>query len=324
MASETQGNIEARAIEWHVRLRDGDDATWEAFADWLAEDPRHADAYDLIEQADLAIEPLLPDLTFLEAANDSDEADLSDAPPVHRSRRWMLGGGALAASLAAALLIAPQLQSSRYDVATGPGEHRLVTLDATTQVALNGSTRMTFDHKDPRFASLASGEALFRVHHDSARPFTLELGDNRVEDVGTVFNVVRDASVVRVAVAEGKIVYNPKRDPVPLVAGQALVDQTGSGTVQVSRTSVDAVGAWQKGRLVYAGEPLSQVAADLGRALGVHITVVPAIADRPFSGAIALDGTGPAQLRRLMEAFGVTLEPGPDGWTMKPGDGARR
>src|SRR5688572_19027825 len=129
MAPDTQDNIQARAIEWHIRLRDGGDAVWEAFAEWFAEDPRHAEAYEMIENTDLAIEPLLPRVVFREAANDS-EAPV--ASPVRRTRRWFLGGGALAASLVAALVLVPQLSSSRYDIATGPGERRTVTLDPAT------------------------------------------------------------------------------------------------------------------------------------------------------------------------------------------------
>jgi transmembrane sensor len=56
---------------------------------------------------------------------------------------------------------------------TGPGERRIVALDPGTQLVLNGSTSLTFDRGDARFSSLAPGEALFRVRHDSAHPFTL-------------------------------------------------------------------------------------------------------------------------------------------------------
>lgn len=321
MAPEAQDSVRARATQWHIRLRDGDGAAWDAFADWLAEDPRHAEVYDEVERTDLAIEPLLPDVTFREAANDTDGPLEAPARP---ARRWVLVGGALAASVAAAIALAPQLASGRYEVVTRAGERHIVTLDPATQVILNGSTRMTFDRKDPRFASLAEGEALFRVRHDNANPFRLQVGDNLVEDAGTVFNVVHDDGEVRVAVAEGRVVYNPKGNAIALDAGQALVDRSGSDTVRVAHVPIDAVGSWQQGRLVYSKAPLSRVAADLGRALGVRITVAPAIADRLFSGAIALDDSGPEQLDRLKLALNVALETGPDGWTMKPIDGAGR
>ena len=321
MALERQDSIEADAIQWHIRLRDGGDAVWEAFAEWLAEDPRHPHAYDTVEQADLAIEPLLDHVIFREAANDSDG---EPEAPARMTRRWAVLGGALAASLAAALVLVPQLTSSRYEIATPPGGRQVVTLDPTTQVVLNGSTRMTFDHDDPRFAALAQGEALFRVRHDPAKPFTLELGQNQVVDLGTVFNVVREGQHLRVAVAEGKVVYNPHRDAISLDAGQTLVAEEGSSTVQVAPIATGAVGSWEKGRLVYTQAPMSRVAADLARTLGVRIIVAPSLADRPFSGSITLDGKGPEQFRRLELALNVAMESGTDGWTMRRADGARR
>lgn len=321
MDPETENSLQTRAIEWHIRLRDGDDATWDAFADWLAQDPHHRKAYEAIEQTDLAIEPLLPEVVFPETA---DDAYKSRDTPVSQSRWWWLAGGALAASVAAVVALLALPSSSRYEVTTRPGQHQTVALDANTQVVLNGATRVTFDRRNPRFASLASGEALFRVHHDDTNPFMLEIGNNRIQDVGTVFNIVRDQSELRLTVAEGKVIYSTRAQAVPLAAGQALLGRSDSGTVRVTTIPIASVGAWQSGRLVYSGEPLSQVAADLGRSLGVHIVVSPALEARPFSGAIVLDGPGSEQLERLKMALNVDLEVGPTGWTIKPLDDGRR
>jgi transmembrane sensor len=323
MDSEAENGIRTAAIEWHIRLRDGDDGTWEAFADWLAADTRHAHAYDEIEQTDLAIEPLLPKVTFRpDVANDV-------GMPVGRPRfhpvRWGVAGGILAASIVAAIAVGPLLASSRYEVVTGPGQHQVVTLDGTAEVTLNGSTHMIFDHKDPRFAALATGEALFRIRHDAARPFRLTVGDKRVEDVGTVFDVVSDATEIRVAVAEGGVVYRREgKAAISLDAGQALVDRTRSGAVRMTQAQIASVGAWQNGRLIYSGEPLSQVGGDLARSLGIRIAVSSSVADRPFSGTIVLDSADPEQLRRLAPALDVTLESGPDGWMMLPAGRAER
>lgn len=319
MPAESPDSIEARAIEWHIRLRDGDDAIWEGFAEWLAEDARHVAAYDAIEQADLAIEPLLPHVVIREVANDAEE---QPDPPARRGWRWGVAGGGLAASIAAAFLLLPQAESSRYEVATRPGERQVVRLDPATQVTLNGATRMTFDRNDPRFASLARGEALFQVRHDGTRPFRLEVGDNLVEDAGTVFNVVHETGEVRVAVAEGRVVYNPGQSAVSLDAGQALVDREAAGGVEVTRVPAERVGSWKTGSLVYSAAPLSRVAADLSRAMDVRIMVASGMADRPFSGTIMLDGSGPEQLRRLQLALNVRLEKEAGGWIMKPAGSA--
>lgn len=320
MSREAEDHIRARAIEWHIRLRDGDDATWEAFGEWLAEDARHARAYDAVEAADQAIDPLLPHVVIREAANDQGEPA---QPPARRRWRIGLAGGTIAASVAVAVLLFSSPAPSRYDVVTAPGERRVVALDAATEVTLNGATRMTFDRNDPRFASLASGEALFRVRHDVRNPFRLEVGSNVVEDAGTVFNVVHEQGEVRVAVAEGKVVYNPGAGAVSLDAGQSLVDRGGTTRVKVADVSIAAVGSWKTGSLVYAAAPLSRVADELSRALGVRVAVAPSIADRPFSGTITLDGSGAGQLRRLSPALDVAVEEGADGWIMRPtGSGA--
>jgi transmembrane sensor len=309
---EAQRDLEAEAVEWHVRLRHGDGATWADFADWLAEDPRHAAAYEAIERMDLALDPLLSALA------DEEEAGARSVPPALRATRRAVVGGALAASIVAVAAFLLWSGSGRYEVATRSGEHRVVHLAVGTEVTLNGASRMVFDRRNPRFAVLSAGEAYVRVVHDPAKPFTLEIAGRRVQDVGTRFDVVRDGGEVRVAVAEGEVVYEPERNAVSVRAGQILIQPASGGPPHVDATSADAVGGWREGRLVYAGEPLSQVAADLSRTLGVRITVAPTIENRPFYGTIMLDRTGPELLRRLAPALDVAVVPGPDGWTMKP------
>jgi transmembrane sensor len=322
MQPESHDNVHARAIEWHIRLREGDDATWEAFAEWLAEDERHAAAYDLVEQDDLALEPLLPQVIFREAANDP--LELPSTPSPQRKWHWALAGSGVAASVAAALWMMPLGNNATYEVATRPGEVRVVTLDRATEITLNGSTRMTFDRKNPRFASLEGGEAFFRVRHDAANPFRLMVGHDVVEDAGTQFNVVHAIGEVRVAVGEGKVIYNPSGAAIPLEAGQSLVDRADADVVRVGAVQADAVGGWRNRSLIYTAAPLSEVATDLGRALGVRIVAAPEIGARPFSGTIMLDGSGAEQLGRLGRVLDLRIERGPDGWVMKPTGSAVR
>lgn len=327
MDIDAQDHIRAQALEWHIRLRDGDDAAWDAFADWMAEDPSHADAYAMVEDTDLAIEPLLAQAHWREVANDDagteDEHEASIANRGWR-KHWAWGGGALAASLAAMLVFGPGLMSSRYLVETGPGETRTIALDDHSKVILNGSTRLELDRKDSRYAALEDGEALFEVEHDARRPFTLTVGTARIQDVGTVFNVAQVKGATRVAVAEGEVLYGRSGHRTPLRAGQALVDEPEAGGIIVGTAPASAVGGWRSGRFQYAGEPLSRVAADIGRSLGVAIIVDPAIADRPFYGALTLQGTGTDQLQAVAPALDTTLVRSGNSWRLAPMTGAPR
>jgi len=324
MTAEPSDPTEASAVLWHIRLRDGDDVTWDQFIAWLAEDPRHRIAYDRIEALDQALDPVLPDVMWREAANDTADDGRGHAL-VRGARRggWALAGGLLVASLVAAVLLGPSLASSRYEVVTGPGDQRQIALDATTTIILNGSTRITLDRKDTRFAALTSGEALFKVHHDPVHPFTLALGDRRVEDIGTLFDVVRDTGGIRVAVAEGKVAYRTDGSGagpqgVPVAAGQALSDPADNDTIRITPAPAGSVGGWRAGRLVFAGTALADVARDIGRSLGVRMTVAPAISRRPISGVITLAGRDGGQAQRLAAVLDITIVTGPDGWIMQP------
>ncbi|WP_207081131.1 FecR domain-containing protein [Novosphingobium sp. KA1] len=308
--------IDREAIDWHVRLRHGGDEVWEAFAEWLAADPRNQAAYDEIAEIDFDLDDLLPQVSFIESANDDDGE--GEAVPFKKRRFWA-PAGLVAASLAAVLTYT-QFSTDRYEIITRPGEMRQVAIAPGSSVTLNGGTKLILDRKDSRFASLEGGEALFRVKHDAARPFTLRVGDNQVQDVGTVFNVVHSNGAVRVAVGEGEVLYNPRAEAVKLMAGEALVDGGSGGMVEVKMTDPQAVGAWERGQLIYSAAPLSQVAADLSRKLGVFVTVEGALANRQFSGTLSLDGSGAKQLPRIAVALGVGLEERQGGWIMKPGD----
>lgn len=300
-------SIETAAIAWHLRLANGDAATWEAFVAWLEADAGHAAAYDAVALADAALAELPAAAPALGVVT----------PIARQTSRWRpVRWTAIAASIAVAVIV-PRGGSNRYEIVTRPGEPRIVALDSATRVALNGNTRMIFDRHDARFSRLESGEALFEVRHDPQRRFVVEVGDDRIEDLGTTFNVTRDGGEVRVAVASGSIVYNPAAEAVRLRAGQALVDSVGDTHVRVAIVDARAVGGWQRGQLRYDAEPLGRVAADLARAVGVPIGVTPELASRPFSGTLIVDRSGPAQLARLAPVLQVQARATRQGWTFE-------
>jgi transmembrane sensor len=315
--TETASDLTRSALAWHLRLRDGNDADWAAFADWLAQHPDHASAYDQVEAMDLALAPALGAVHFPEAPAKAGPQAAND-DPAPRSRWPWLAGGAIAAALALALFMG-QHRDSLYQITTGPGETRVVHLDPDTQVTLNGQTRMTFDHADARFARLEDGEALFAVRHDPARPFTLDLPGARVVDVGTVFDVVSLPARTRVAVAQGAVDYRPDGQSIALHAGQQA--QLEGGSIRVSTVDPQTVNGWRQRRLTYQGSPLEQVAQDLGRVLGATIRVDAAIARQPVFGTIDLRGMTVAQIPRLASALDVRVVRHGKEWVLKPAHG---
>jgi len=111
-----------------------------------------------------------------------------------------------------------------------------------------------------------------------------------------------------VSVAQGRVsVSSPNLTaPVVLTQGRGLLYDGSAGTAVIAPVAVAAVGEWRAGRLTYAGAPLALVAADVARYAGTTVTVDPSLAERKFSGSLAL-GDGEAAVRDLSQLMALDL-----------------
>ena len=324
MSSDPAPTIRAEAIAWHLRLRDERAQDWDEFANWLARDPRHSPAYDAVALDDAALNQALVGWSQSTVARTNDNQPVTDRSIV--SRRWLVGGLGAVAAAAALVFITPlsSPQADFYEVATAAGEQRVVMLAGKDRVALNGNTKIRLDRKNSRFASLLSGEAAFAIVHDPTAPFELILGDARVVDVGTAFNVVRTPAGHRVEVSEGSILYNPSAEHIALAAGQTLTSKTEDRRIIISRKPVSEVGGWQRGRLSYRSATLAEVAADLSRNIGTPISVQLAIANRSFTGTIEIDRDENRMFARLGPLLDVEARRDARRWTLGQTEKAAR
>lgn len=303
----TAPGIDAEALDWALRMADPVRADWDAFTDWLEADPGHAERYDRMAATLLDAEEAL-------AAHPELLADPQPIAPRRGALRWV--GGAVAAALVGAIgLQAWQDRPQPYAVETAAGETRVLALSDGSAITLAGASRIALDRADPRRASLERGEALFRVKHDDRHPFAVQAGGVALVDLGTVFDVRLGQRQTRVAVAEGAVMVDPKGAAMRLDAGQAVVVEQD----RLVRASVEPedVGGWRDGRLAFDGAPLREVAEDLSRFLQRPVSVVPAIATRPFRGVIDLQAVGrdPALLGSLMD---VRVRRDAAGWMLEP------
>jgi transmembrane sensor len=304
--SDRHRAIDEEAIDWLIRQRDEQFSDWSAFEAWLSTSPDHLAAYAGLAGADRALDDVLPALGWPRAT----EPVIEEARP---TRRYWLGG-AIAASLAVAVG-SWTLWPSRdlYTVQTAAGERRTIQL-AGSRIEVNGGTRLTLDRRDPRFASLDRGQAVFIVTHDKDHPFRVVSADATLLDAGTTFEVTRDDGGLDVAVSEGLVIFNPNGQALRVPAGRRLVDAKDSETIAVAEIKPSDVGAWRDGQLVYDGAPLSRVAADLERNLGVKVAVTAAAARMTFRGVVRLDGGAEPTMNRLGALLGVTVTRSGEQW----------
>ena len=201
-------------------------------------------------------------------------------------------------------------------VATAAGEHRTIALGDGSTMVLNGNSRVWIASTEKREAELLRGEAVFNIRHDPKRPFALHLGEDRIEDVGTVFNVVRDRQFLRVEVADGAVRYLRGGNGLQLNAGQTLKISP-SGDAIVGRKSPGAIASWRSGQLVYEAVPVAEVAADLGRNLGVSISVTPRLAYQPFTGSIHVGQRAQQVVPEFASTLSAHARKSGDGWLIE-------
>lgn len=236
---------------------------------WVEERPDHAVAFAQVERAWRAADRLkaLPEThPVLDTARPQPAAAQAAWRP---TRRQMIGGGALAASLAmlAGLPVAwNRLAGQNYE--TGIGERRDVRLADGSILHLNTATRLRVRlDADRRALDLVAGEASFDVAHDTARPFDVAVGALTVRAVGTRFDIRRGPQGAELTVTEGKVAV--RRGDVVIgyaAAGEgAALQGTGAAFARLDAATVDRRTAWRQDLIELDGATIAQAVAEFNR-----------------------------------------------------------
>ncbi len=319
-------SLRAAAADWVQRLRspDCDEADWHAFEGWLQAAPDSRAAFDEAMGIWLSLDrgprPIV-------------------APPTRRRRpaqpqyaapaAW--AGGALAASVALAVLVAPSLipsPVSQTTYATGHGERRSVLLADGTRIDLGGGSRLTVRmSRQRREVEMAEGEAAFSVVHDAQRPFRVHAADRSIEDLGTEFDVRSRRGQLDVTVRRGSVRVAPSTgeggEAVSLVVGQRLRHNVGAAGSTVDQVHADDAFAWRQGRLIYRDQSLQAVVDDLNQYFPTPIRLEGAqIATLRFSGVLTIDSEA-TTVRRLSMLLPIVETDGKGEIVLRSGGGGR-
>jgi transmembrane sensor len=275
--------IEAAAARWDVRLRSHacTDADRAEFRAWCNADTRHQETFDRLQ---LAVN------TLRQAADHPQVRALRERAEIlarRSSRRRAITRLSLAAGIAAVAIglgalvrhlgVSPSFQSSggtsngaEQAYVTGAWERRVVQLPDGSSATLNAGTRLQtawFPHE--RQIHLISGEALFSVAKDPARPFVVTAGDHTVTALGTEFDVRLEHDKVLVTLLEGHLAIRglglaARQPALELVPNEKLIAITGQlPTIQIvdAARSVD----WAKGQVFFTDESLPAAVAKMNR-----------------------------------------------------------
>jgi transmembrane sensor len=315
------GQVEAKAMDWLIRQRDPAFDDWEAFGDWLGEDPAHAEAYQELAALDADLGELSPGIDDLwpqreEVVTPTPAENVVQIAPRRVSRRAWLGG-AIAASLAGIIGIGVlQSPSDSYRVQTALGMPHVVTLADGSEIAVNGGSSVLLSRSDPRRVKLEQGQVLLSVVHSDSAPFRVSVGNAELVDIGTVFDVTHEGDQLTVAVSEGAVVYNPGADDIRIDAGYRYTARMDGSAADLTAINPMIVGGWRGGQLVYDGVRLSDVAAEVARTTGIQLRAGPGASAILFRGALRTDLPEDRLVNDLAALSGTTATKDGGGWTL--------
>jgi len=159
------------------------------------------------------------------------------------------------------------------------GEIKLISLSDGTTICLNSGSKLSYPDKfkqNTREVTL-TGEAFFKVAHNSSKPFIIYSGKIKTTVLGTSFNVkaYNEDKAIKVTVVSGKVgvlATKANHPAVLLTRSMQLVYTKTNETLATQKIEdASAVISWQQGKLQYHNTPLSDVLADVQRKYNVVI-----------------------------------------------------
>lgn len=186
-------------------------------------------------------------------------------------------------ALAASVTVAMAAGIGGYLLSAGPPAYRTavggveaVALSDGSNVTLNTNSEIRVVVTDTqRRVDLKRGEAFFEVAKDSARPFVVMAGGQRIVAVGTQFSVRRsesDADEVSVVVTEGRVRVGPAAGaaaalPPAEVAAGSIARSGAAGVLIQPRPArpVEDYVSWRSGYLVFHETAMAEVVAEFNR-----------------------------------------------------------
>jgi len=293
-------------IDWELMFRYcGNECTpeeRERFEQWLAANARNREFFDAIVLGAGRVldapSPTPPTTPVLRIPFNA----LSPRRFASRAMPWR--AGLAAAVIAAAIVLAKvtglvdRAPIGRHDavsertITTHPGERAQINLADGSRIMLasESTVRYPVDLSGPRREVTLSGEAMFAIAHDAARPFIVHADDAMVKDVGTTFDVraYPGETHVRVVVVEGSVDLGGAKPagPTQRLRRGELGRRDAHGAIEIRAVDPARYVAWTDGRLLFDETPMREVAAQLARWYGTPVVIADsALSTRDFTGS---------------------------------------
>jgi transmembrane sensor len=313
---------EEQAAQWVARRNNGERHSEEqrAFLAWINASDENRRAY---AEAEVLWEQLrgLDDIAGRQLAEARSFLKRERTRPARRVLAM-----AAVAFLAVGALWYADLHSYLNDATyrTALGERKVVDLADGSRLELNTNSAVAVHYsRHGREVQLLGGQAVFSVVHDDSRPFVVLAGEGKVRDIGTQFEVRRQADRVSVAVLDGvvevEVTAHGNQAPLRIKRGQRLSYGPSGALLPLAAIDINTFAAWREGKIVFENRPLGEVLEELGRYRKSTFAIsAPGLLDVKVSGTFPIDDM-PLVMRTVATALPAKItETSPDAWRIDP------
>ena len=161
------------------------------------------------------------------------------------------------------------------------------TLPDGSVVYLNKKSNITYSaanfksHRDIKL----TGEAFFDVVHNSSAPFSVQVGNVVVRDIGTSFNISSNAERIEVIVEKGIVKVTRKNASVKLEKQEMVTIKPGDEQLHKEKVKDLLYNYYRSNKFVASNTPLYRLVATLNEAYHANISIEgKAVANAPITG----------------------------------------
>lgn len=158
------------------------------------------------------------------------------------------------------------------------GSVSIIHLVDGSSIWLSSGTDLTLDTntKGETIASL-NGEAYFDLIPNPDRKFLVDLGQFKIRDIGTRFNIraYESEQTISTTLVEGRIdlIQNSGESFLTVKPGELVIYDKPNKNIVVNQLDPSIVTAWTKGKFVFIDQPLSEICKELENWYNIEIQI---------------------------------------------------
>lgn len=198
------------------------------------------------------------------------------------------------------------IDHSPNTISTPAGGQWQVTLSDGTRVWLNSASKLTFPAS---FAKLENrivtlkGEGYFEVAKDPAHPFIVITGNQRVEVLGTHFNIngYADEPSIKTTLIQGRVRVTLLGNNKPVMLRPGDQSTVTVKAMHVKQVDTDEAIAWKDGYFQFNNEPIPSVMRKIARWYDIDFKTDSNISNDGITGRLSRN-RNISQVMKALEA----------------------